>query len=111
MSTVNVTFTKAVSLNGTTQASNSTATIDSVLAAELVYQGRATYTVAPVPAPQNTPGILITTAQLTDAGAVGTALVQSSNLDAALTALGVTLGAANSGGTGFKQLIVPNADT
>lgn len=135
MATILVTLARPLILNGAVRAAGAYGTpIDTVLAASLVWRGDATYTGgAPASTVVVNDGININAAQIADSTAGGRALLTSAssaaaraslgsttigdalfvaaNLDAALAALGVSLGAADSGGTGKKALVVLNAVT
>jgi hypothetical protein len=117
MATVNVTFIKDTLVAGIVRKGPVGATpgdtldVSAQFAAELVHQGKASYTAPPVASPAVTPGINILVSQVADSGATGRGLVKASNLAAVLTALGASLGANDSGGTGKKALVFPNATT
>lgn len=102
----------AIVLGAVRTATTVVANVPDQEAADLVWRGDATYTDgAPAQSVEIDDSININTAQIADSGAVGQAVLKSATLDAFLTAIGASLGAANSGGAGYKQLIFPNADT
>ena|SRR5579884_3193602 len=129
-----ITVVRPFLIGGVLQAVGATPTVSDQEAADLVWRGDATYTNgAPAPVVPIDDDIVILAAQIQDAttagknllnaasvaaqlaalgaGAQGISILQAATFDAFLTAIGGSLGAADSGGTGFKLLRVPNATT
>jgi|SRR5581483_1739393 len=129
-----ITVVRPLLIGGVLQAVGATPTVSDQEAADLVWRGDATYTNgAPAPIVPIDDDIHILAAQINDAttaglallkaanvaaqlaalgaGAQGISVLQAATFDALLTALGASLGAADSGGTGFKVIRVPNATT
>ena len=109
MATINVTFKRVTRVGGVNLDPEATANVDTEFAKELVHSGDAVYTSAPVQTPETRSDVNIPVAQVTDSGAVGRAVVKSADLDAALAALGLEFGAADSGGTGKRAIVIDNA--
>jgi hypothetical protein len=113
MANVLVTLVRPLILNGAVIPTGAYATaIDPNLAASLVWRGDATYTNgAPSEPVTVSDAIFINSTNIADASTQGKAIMVAATLDAFLTAIGASLGASGSGGTGLKAICVPNADT
>jgi len=108
MANVTVTAVRALLVGGTQVAAGATASIPEALARELVWIGDVTCSTLTAEPTAVTPGVTINVASVADSGAMGRSLVKTADIAAVLTALGASYGAADSGGTGFKLLRVPN---
>jgi hypothetical protein len=128
-----LTIIRPVLIGGVYKAASSTVTVDDQTAADLVFRGDATYVTPPTPPLDVRDDIVIPSDNISDAttvgkavltaasapaaltalgaGTQGAAVLGAATFDALLTALGASLGAADSGGTGYKAIRVPNATT
>ncbi len=108
---VNITFVRETYVAGTKYAAAATLDASEDLARDLVWRGDANFTTPQANTPQTRSDIRIPVAQISDSGATGRNIVKASNLAAFLTSIGATLGANDSGGSGKKALVFPNATT
>ena len=110
MANVTITAVRPLILNGARVAVNGTASVEVSIARDLVWRGDATATFTDdVTQAKNPVDAKVSTSEISDAGAMGKNVVKADNLTATLTALGATLGANDSGGTGKRAITVANA--
>lgn len=111
MANVSVVLTRDYRIANTNHVSGDTVSVETGFAADLVWHGAATYVSPPSNVEPVDSEVTINASQIADAGASGLAIIRAANFDAFLTAIGATLGVADSGGTGFKLIRVTNATT
>lgn len=97
------------SIGGVSQDVDAEVTVSDVFAIELIGRGDAVLKVAEAAYNEPRTDVKIASANITDSTAAGRAVLTAASAAAILAALGVTYGAADSGGAGFRYLKIPNA--
>lgn len=96
--------------SGTYRAKDAVFNADDGFAREAVARGDAVFTSEPTPAPPLREDVAIPAANIVGSSAVGRAVLLSPDIETALAALGLEIGANDSGGAGFRSLKLPNTE-